>query len=132
MTNTLELFPNEIFIDIFAYLSWDEMLTLFWSLNKRLNSLICSTFSINQSGITIIQPGLSYERFSSELFPLIFNSQLTYCIQHIHLDEINSNSYNLFNNNRNILHYPNLKSLIWTKCYLSELLIESLSLLIQY
>jgi hypothetical protein len=56
----LELFPNEIFLCLFCYFSWNEILTSFWSLNKRLNSLIYSMFTINQCGIILIHPGLSY------------------------------------------------------------------------
>ncbi len=109
------------------------MLTSFWSLNKRFNTLICSTFSMNQTGIVINQTGLSYTRFSSEFLPLISNCpSLISSIRRIHLDGTNSNSYDFFTNNRYTLHYYHLKSLILTRCYLSELLIENLYFLIEY
>ena len=121
MISRLEILPNEILIYIFSHLLWDEILSCFWSLNKRFDSLICSTLEINHNGIIFNKPGLSYEKFSRILFPLFSNSSsLISSIRCIQLDGRNSNSYDFFNHNRNILHYPNLKSLIFTRYYISE------------
>jgi hypothetical protein len=137
MISRLEILPNEIIISIYYYLSWNDILIYFWSLNSRFNSLICSNFSTNQSTIVIAQPGLSYDRLSSTLLPLIHNSpSLISSIRRIHLDGTNSNSYDLIYQccfyNKNTFTYPNLKSLILNQCNLSESLIENLSLLIEY
>ncbi|CAM4786287.1 unnamed protein product [Rotaria magnacalcarata] len=133
MISRLEILPNEVFFNIFSHLSWNEILTSFWSLNERFNSLVCSTFSMNQTGIIIRQTNLSYKIFLTKLFPLISNcSFLINSIRHIHFDGSNSNSYDFFNQNGNIHNYPNLKSLVLNQIYLSELLIENLCLLIQY
>ncbi|CAF3299899.1 unnamed protein product [Rotaria socialis] len=133
MISRLEILPNEIFFNIFSHLSWNEILTSFWSLNERFNSLVCSTFSMNQTGIIIGQTNLSYKIFLTKLFPLISNcSSLINSIRHIHFDGSNSNSYDFFNQNENIHNYPNLESFVLNQIYLSELLIENLSLLIQY
>ncbi|CAF4710180.1 unnamed protein product, partial [Rotaria sp. Silwood2] len=74
MISKLEIFPNEILLNVFSYLSWDEILISLWSLNKRFNSLIYSIFSNNENGIIFNKPDLSYQTFSSILLPLIFNS----------------------------------------------------------
>lgn len=132
MISNIKILPSEIFLYIFSYLSWDELIPSFWSLNERFDSLIYSAFSTNQCGIVINQPGLSYERFLSKLFPLIANSSLTSLIQHIHLDGTNSNACDFFNNYTNILRYPNLKSLTLTQCHLSPFLFETLDFLIKY
>ncbi|CAF0965456.1 unnamed protein product [Rotaria sordida] len=139
MTNKLEILPNEIFLNIFLYFSWDEILISFWSLNKRINSIICSIFEINKNGIIFNKPGLSYKKFSKILLPLIFNS-LSLCssIKYIHIDGINSIGFNLIyqdifsHNDKSIHRFPNLKSLYITRCLLSQSLIQTLSFLIQY
>ncbi|CAF3451912.1 unnamed protein product, partial [Rotaria socialis] len=46
MISKFETLPNEILYDIFGYLSWDKILTLFWLLNKRINVLIYAIFSM--------------------------------------------------------------------------------------
>ncbi|CAF4602510.1 unnamed protein product [Rotaria socialis] len=139
MIRKLEIMPNEIFLNIFGYLSWDKLLISLWSLNKRINSLICLIFSKKNNGIIFNQTDLSYKTFSLIIFPLILNSSsLSSAIKYIYFDGINSNSYklisqSLFHNSiNNILYFPNLKSLKITRCLLSESLIKTLSLLIQY
>ena len=133
MISRLEILPNELFFSIFSYLSWNEILTSFWSLNERFDFLVCSTFSTNQKGLVINQTGLSYKIFSSKFVQLISNcSSLISSIRHMHLDGINSNSCEYFNHNKTILQYPNLQSLILSQCYLSESLIENLSWLIEH
>ncbi|CAF1411206.1 unnamed protein product [Adineta steineri] len=131
MISTLEILPSELIVNIFSYILWNDILVSFWSLNQRINSLICLTFSTNKNGIIINQTGLSYKIFLSKLFPLIFNcSFLINSIRHIHLDGTNSNSYDFFNMN-GYINYPNLKSLILNRFYLSESLVENLYFLIE-
>ncbi|CAF3271699.1 unnamed protein product [Rotaria sp. Silwood2] len=134
----LEILPNEILHNIFFYLSWDKILISFWSLNRRINSVIYSAFSIDKFGIIFNQPDLSYRKFALILLPLVFNSSaLSSSIKHIHFDGTNSNSYDVIdhflflNNNQQILCFPNLKSLKITRCLLSQSLIQTLFLLIQ-
>ncbi|CAF4847333.1 unnamed protein product, partial [Rotaria sp. Silwood2] len=139
MTNELEILPNEIFLNIFLYFSWDEILISFWSLNQRINHLVCSIFEINKYGIIFNQPGLSYKKFSKILLPLVFNSSsLCSSIKYIHFDGINSIPFNLIYQNifshsdKFHLYFSNLKSLYITRCLLSQSLIQILSFLIQY
>jgi len=113
----IETLPNEVLMYILSYLSWFDMLTSLWSLNIRFNSLVCSTIYINDSLSTL---GLSYNKCSI-LFPLIFkSSSLSSSIKHIHFDERNSITcdliYQWLFNDKNILHFPNLKSLILIGC----------------
>ncbi|CAF3587656.1 unnamed protein product [Rotaria sp. Silwood1] len=124
MITRMETIPNEILLHIFSYLSWFDMLTSLWSLNMRLNSLVCSILSINNnrlnSGI-LITHGLSYNKCCSILFPLILNSSSVYSsIRRIHFDDKNSISsdlcYEWLFNDKNILRFPNLKSLILIRC----------------
>jgi hypothetical protein len=140
MTSQIETLPNEILLNIFSYLTWYDMLTCLWSLNTRLNSLICSTLSINDnlfnSGL-LITHGLSYNKCCSILFPLILNSSsLSSSIQRIHFDGTNSISsdlcYEWLFNDKNILRFPHLKSLILTRCGSIEPVIQSLVYLIKY
>ncbi|CAF2557937.1 unnamed protein product [Rotaria sp. Silwood2] len=137
MISKLETLPNEILLNIFCYLSWDKMLISLWSLNRRINLIIYSIFSIDKNGIILNQSGLSYKKFSLILFPLICNSSLSSFIKYIHFDGTNSNSPDLiheclfYNNDKQILCFPNLKSLKITQCLLSQSLIQTLSLLIQ-
>lgn len=71
--------------------------------------------------IIIDQTSLSYKIFSTKLFPLISNCpSLVNSIRYIHLDGLNSNSYDFFNNNGNIHNYPNLNSLVLNQIYLSS------------
>ncbi|CAF4653188.1 unnamed protein product, partial [Rotaria sp. Silwood2] len=132
MISKLEILLNEIFFNIFSHLLWNDILTSFWSLNKRFNSLICLNFSINNCGIIINKTSLSYKIFLSKLFSLISNcSSLINSIRHIHLDGTCPYNYEFINKNRYIYNYSNLKSLILDRFYLSELLINNLCSLIQ-
>ncbi|CAF3698203.1 unnamed protein product [Rotaria sp. Silwood1] len=131
MISKLEILPNEIFFNIFSHLLWNDILTSFWLLNKRFNSLIYLNFSINNCGIIINKTSLSYKIFLSKLFPLISNcSSLINSIRHIHLDGTCPHSYDFFNKNHCIQNYPNLKSLILDQFYLSKVLINNLCFLI--
>ncbi|CAF4853459.1 unnamed protein product [Rotaria sp. Silwood1] len=140
MISKSEILPNEILLHIFSCLTWDNMLTSLWSLNARFNSLICLTLSINDNRLNnglVIAHGLSNNKCCSILFPLILNSSsLSSSIQRIHFDGINSMSsdlcYQLLFNNKNILHFPHLKSLILTRCGSIEPVIQSLVYLIKY
>jgi hypothetical protein len=148
MISRLEASPNEVLLFIFQHLSCLEMLTSFWSLNQRFNSLIYSIFSIHKnpynSGLIFTQPGFSRSKWFSTLFPFICHSSsplLASYIKYIHFDGTNSSvcdlSYewlfeDIVNNERKILRYPNLKSLILTRCLLIEPLVKTLSLLIEY
>ncbi|CAF4711296.1 unnamed protein product, partial [Rotaria sp. Silwood2] len=88
MISNLEMFPNEILLNVFCYLSWDKILISLGSLNKRFNSLIYSIFSNNENRIIFNKPDLSYQTFSSILLPLILNSSsfLSSKIKYIHFD----------------------------------------------
>ncbi|CAF3027584.1 unnamed protein product [Rotaria sp. Silwood2] len=133
MITRLEILPNEILICILSHLFWDEMLISFWSLNKRLDFLICSTLETNNNSIIINRPGLSYDKFSRILFPLFSkSSSLISSIRRIHLDGRYSNSCDFLNNNKYILCFPNLKSLNLTRYYISEVSIQNLSSLIEH
>ncbi|CAM4767439.1 unnamed protein product [Rotaria magnacalcarata] len=139
MISKLETLPNEILLDIFCYLSWNKMLISLWSLNERINFLICLIFSKDKHGIIFNQTDLSYKIFSEILLPLICKSSLlSSVVKYIHFDGINTNSYNLIsqsffsNNDNKTFYFPNLKSLKVTQCLLSQSLIKTLSLLIHY
>ncbi|CAF2116520.1 unnamed protein product [Rotaria magnacalcarata] len=141
-----EILLNEVLLSIFSYLSWLELLNSVWSLNNRINYLICFLVSINNrkknSGISIKQLGLSYNECYLKLLPLLNHSSLlSFCssIRRLSFDGTNSIACDINyewifyqNNTERILRFPNLKTLILTKCWLSESLITNLSLLIQY
>ncbi|CAF4508032.1 unnamed protein product [Rotaria sp. Silwood2] len=93
MISNLEMFPNEILLNVFCYLSWDEILIYLGSLNKRFNSLIYSIFSNNENRIIFNKPDLSYQTFSSILLPLILNSSSFFSskAKYIHFDGITIN-----------------------------------------
>ncbi|CAF3898369.1 unnamed protein product [Rotaria sp. Silwood1] len=142
MINRLETLPNEVLLSIFSCLSWFEMITSLWSLNKRFNSLICSILSTN--GINLTEPGLSFKKCCSTLFPLICNSSspsLASYIHRIHFDGTNSSAsdfiyewlfYNNNNHDGNIHRYPNLKSVVLTRCLLVESLNKTLKLFMKH
>ncbi|CAF1550330.1 unnamed protein product [Rotaria magnacalcarata] len=145
MMSPLETLPNEVFIIIFSHLSWLEMLTSLWSLNNRINNLICSIVSMNdskrKSGLIMKDLGLSYNECHSRLLPLLDHSSLLpFCssIRHMCFDGRNSIDCDSIcewmffqKNDKKILRFPNLKSLTITQCYLSESLTQSLSVLVQ-
>ena len=129
MISKLEIFPNEILLNVFCYLSWDEILISLWSLNKRFNSLIYSIFSNNKNGIIFNKPNLSYKIFSEILLPLIFNSSssLSSNIKYIHFDGRKSIHFDfiyqcLFSckNDQQKMSFPNLKSLYITRCFFNS------------
>ncbi|CAF1082255.1 unnamed protein product [Rotaria sordida] len=140
MISKLEIIPNEIFLNIFSYLSWDEILISLWSLNNRINSLICSIFSINNKNRFIFNKStLSYEKFSTIILPLILNcSYLLSPIKSIHFDEINSLFFDLFYENiyndnsiKPIIYFPNLETVSINQCLLSQSLVQTICLFIQ-
>ncbi|CAF1480169.1 unnamed protein product [Adineta steineri] len=141
MISRFESLPNEILFIIFCNMSWSELLICFWSLNKRLDLLIYSFLSrINNkenSGLVFIQPGLSFKKCHSTLFPLICQSSLSSSIRRMHFDETYSNSCELvnewlFDNKRKSLRFLNIKSLILTRCLLVKSLIDTLLFLIKH
>ncbi|CAM4837549.1 unnamed protein product [Rotaria magnacalcarata] len=136
---SIEALPNEILLKILSYLSWYDMLTSLWSLNIRFDYLVCSSFSIDRklsnTGL-VFALGLSYNKFA-RLFPLILECpSLCSSIQRIHFNETNSIAcdlmYELLFNDKKILHFPNLKSLIVTKCQPMEPIIQCFSYLIEH
>ncbi|CAF2987583.1 unnamed protein product [Rotaria sp. Silwood2] len=140
MVTRMETLPNEILLRIFSHLPWFDMLTSLWSLNFRFNSLVCSSLSINDnllnSGL-IITHGLSYNKCCSILFPLILNfSSLSSSIQRIHFDGTSSIAsdlcYEWLFNDKNILRFPNLKSLVLARCGSIEPVVQSLFYLIEH
>ena len=141
MISRMEILPNEILLHIFSYLEWFDMLTSFWSLNIRFNFLVCSTLSktggnLSNSGI-LIKQGLSYNKYRSILFPLILNSSpLSSSIQRIHFDGSNSIAsdlcYEWLFNDKKLLHFPNLKSLVLDQCGSIKPIVQSLSYLVQH
>lgn len=140
MSATIETLPNEILLNTFSYLSWSDMLSSFWSLNMRFNALVCSTLSKNDNSFNsglVISSGLSYKKCSTILFPLIFSSSsLCSSIERIHFDGNNSSSYDIFSellfDEKNLLRFPNLKSVILTQCESMKSFIKNLSYLIEY
>ncbi|CAF1553588.1 unnamed protein product, partial [Rotaria sp. Silwood1] len=58
MISKLETLPYEILLDIFSYLSWDKILISLWSINRRINYVIYSVFSMKNSGIVFNQSDL--------------------------------------------------------------------------
>ncbi|CAF4130132.1 unnamed protein product [Rotaria sordida] len=139
MINTLESLANEILLNILSNLTWFEIIESFWSINKRFNSLVCSIFSINydrnKTGIIINEIDLSLNKYQSILLSIISNSNLSISIQRIYIDGRKSVFFDLISKwifQENLIRFINLKSLILTRCFLSEILINNLSLLIQY
>ncbi len=138
--DTMESLPNEILLDIFSYLSWFDMLISFWSLNNRLDSLVCSILSINDNRLNsglLFTHDLSYDKYFTMLLPLISNcSSLSSSIRRIHFDGINSSAYDLcyelLFNDENILRFPNLKSLILTRCGSMKSIFQGLPYLIEH
>jgi hypothetical protein len=111
------------------------MIESFCLLNKRFNSLICSTFSTNYGGIIISETDLSLKKLQLILWSIISSSSLSASIQRIHVDGAKSVFFNHMSEwifQEKIIRFVNLKSLILTRCYLSEVLINNLSLLVQY
>ncbi|CAF4788310.1 unnamed protein product, partial [Rotaria sp. Silwood2] len=85
----------------------------------------------------VITHGLSYNKCRSILFSLISNcSSLASSIQRIYFDGRSSIacdlSYEWLFTDKNILRFPNLKSLILMRCESIELTIQSLYYLIEH
>ncbi|CAF3442313.1 unnamed protein product, partial [Rotaria sp. Silwood2] len=140
MINKFENLSNEILLLILSNLTWFEMIESFWLLNQRFNSLICSTFSMNydgnKNGIRINETGLSLNKLQLILSSIISNSFLSASIQQIHIDGSKSSLFfNIISQwifQEKLIHFVNLKSIILIRCYLSNILINNLSLLVQY
>ncbi|CAF1152880.1 unnamed protein product [Rotaria sp. Silwood1] len=139
MINTLENLANEILFNILSNLAWFEMIESFCGINKRFNSLICSVFSMNndgnQSRIIITGTDLSLNKYQSIFCSLNSSSTLSASIKRLHIDGARSIFFDIISEwifQENLIRFINLKSLILTRCYLSETLINNLSLLVQY
>ncbi|CAF5222575.1 unnamed protein product, partial [Rotaria magnacalcarata] len=91
MRTKFESLPNEILLIVLANLSSLELLTSLWWLNKRVDVLICSILSrvdnCLNSGLAIIEPGLSFNECHSLLFHSI--STLHFGLQRIYFDGTN-------------------------------------------
>ncbi|CAF2675635.1 unnamed protein product [Rotaria sp. Silwood2] len=139
MINTLENLANEILLNILSNLAWFEMIESFWGINKRFNSLICLVFSMNNdgnhSGIIISEIDLSLNKYQSILCSINSYSTLSASIKRIHIDGAKSIFFDIISEwifQENLIRFVNLKSLILTRCCLSEILINNVSLLVQY
>ena len=116
------------------------MLISFWSLNIRFDSLICTILSINDNRLNsglVFTCGLSYNQYSTRLFPLISNSSsIVSSIRRIHFDGRSSSAYDLcyewLFTDENIPRFPNLKSLILTECGTTNSILQSLPYLIEH
>ncbi|CAF1199020.1 unnamed protein product [Rotaria sp. Silwood1] len=107
MINTLESLANEILLII-------------------LSNLTC--------GILIGETGPSLNKYQSILLPIISNSTLSASLQRTHIDGAKSIFFNLISKwifQEKIIRFVNLKTFILTRCCLSEILINNLSLLVQ-
>ncbi|CAF4894961.1 unnamed protein product, partial [Rotaria magnacalcarata] len=86
-TISIETLPNEILHRILSYQSWFDMLTSFWSLNVRFDSLVRSIISLNVNRLNTglrITSDLAYNKCST-LFSLILkSSSLSSSVQRIH------------------------------------------------
>lgn len=139
MISKLEILPNEIILNVFFYLSWNELLMSLWSLNQRFNSLIYSTLSNNKYGVIFHESNISYKTFSSILLPLVFNSSPSIAsnIKYMHFDGRISIPFDFIhqcffcNNHQQEMCFPNLKTLYITRCFLTQPLIQTLSVLIK-
>ena len=67
----------------FYYLSWLEMLDSLWSLNNRINCLICSVVSINndkqKNSIIIKESGLSCNKCCNSHIYTLYLCSLSIC-----------------------------------------------------
>ncbi|CAF3338389.1 unnamed protein product, partial [Rotaria sp. Silwood2] len=136
MINKLENLPNEIFLMIFSHMTLFEIIESFSSLNKRLNNIIYLKFLMNKNEIVINKRCLSFNKCYSIITSKINDlSFILNCIQSIYIDGINVNCCDIISEwifHSKILRFINLKKVILRKCYLTENLIENLSLLIEY
>jgi len=136
MINKLENVPNEIFLMIFSHMTLFEIIESFCSLNKRLNNVISLNILMNKNGIVINKRCLSFNKCHSIITSKINDlSFILNCIRSIYIDGIYVNCCDIISEwifHSKILRFINLKKVILRKCYLTENLIENLSLLIEY
>ncbi|CAF1266246.1 unnamed protein product [Rotaria sordida] len=136
MINKLENLPNEIFLMIYSHMTLFEIIESFCLLNKRLNNIIYFKFLMNKNGIVINKRCLSFNKCHSIITSKINDlSFILNCIQSIYIDGIYVNCSDIISEwifHSKILRFINLKKVILRKCYLTENLIENLSLLIEY
>ncbi|CAF3874562.1 unnamed protein product, partial [Rotaria sordida] len=136
MINKLENLANEILLIILSYIPWFQIIESFWSLNKRLNSLIYLKTLMNNNGIIIHKRFLSFNRYHSIMTSKICDLLSFFsCIEWMDIDGNHSNYDDIICQwifHREILYFVNLKKLILRECYLTEKSLKNLSLLIQY
>lgn len=138
MISKLEILSDELLLLIISYLSWDEVLSSFWLINTRINSLICEAFSSYKSRIIFDQFGLSHQTFSSSLLARIcYSTALTSSIKSLYLDGSTSifvfiDQYIFYHKNDFTFSLPNLKSLYINNCSPSPSIFQTLSRLIRY
>jgi hypothetical protein len=136
MINKLENLPNEIFLMIFSHMTSFEIIESFCSLNKRLNNIIYLKFLINKNELVVNKRCLSFNKCHSIITSKINDLSFIFnCIQSIHIDGINVNCCDIISEwifHSKIVRFINLKKVILRKCYLTENLIENLSILIEY
>jgi len=136
MINKLENVPNEIFLMIFSHMTLFEIIESFCSLNKRLNNIIYLNILMNKNGIVINKRCLSFNKCHSIITSKINDLSFIFnCIRSIYIDGIYVNCCDIISEwifHSKILRFINLKKVILRKCYLTENLIENLSLLIEY
>ena len=70
----LDSLPTEIILIIFSYAAWHELLTSWWSVNDRLDAMICSMFFTDHMPITLNERGLSFQKCTTTLLPTIHQS----------------------------------------------------------
>ncbi|CAF1340225.1 unnamed protein product [Rotaria sp. Silwood1] len=145
MVYTFGTLPNEILLIILSNLSWLKILHSLWSLNHRINSLICLIVSRKNNkekrAVITKASNLPYNEYYSRSQSLHNDLSLVLfwsSIQSVCFDETNSTACDINfewifvqNKNKKVLRFLNLKSLTITQCWLSPLLIQNLSLLIQ-
>ncbi|CAF4596993.1 unnamed protein product, partial [Rotaria sp. Silwood2] len=89
----------------------------------------------NQSRIILTATDLSLNKYQSIFCSINSNSTLSASIKRLHIDGARSTFFDIISEwifQENLIRFVNLKSLILTRCYLSETLINNLSLLVQY
>ena len=131
----LESLPTEIILIIFRHSSWNELLTSWWSVNKHLDAVICSMFFTDQLAITLHKRGLSFRECSSTLLPTIHQSTaLRQSIRRIHLDGQTCMPDEMLDQwflNEQRVRFSSLTSLSLTRCWPSESIWNTLSLLVR-
>lgn len=138
---SLESLSDELFVHIFARLPWAQLITSFWSLNKRFNTLIRSTLSNTDNPLhrelSFTEPGISLVQCRALFSATVLRSPvLLASIRRIHFDGLNSTISDsfakwLYDTHTGELLFPNLRSLALTHCLLLEHLGQNLPRIIR-